>query len=405
MNGFWTLVNFEYKKILRKRSVQFMLLLTVLVTMFSVVGTLLGDYYVDGKPYESYYDAMVKDRAYARMISGRLLDTTLIMETVNAYAQLPESDVYQSTKEYQTIARPYSPIYGTIRSVFNTASKRFNMEDFQVLTEAQADSFYSIRREKLEQSVLQTQMGEKSKERILAIDDQVITPFTFSYTDGYTRYFVMVNTLGLISAFVMAVCLSPLFSGEYSSGADQLILSTKQGKNKLIFAKLFTGFSLTVILGLVLLSLAFCLSLAVFGSEGANAPLQLYMIFSPYPLTMRQTALLLTVVSLFAYQMTAAITMLLSAKLKSSFGVIVLVSIFLIAPMLGTVSERNILLYNLYHLFPTQMTSLWSAVDVIQYEFENLVIHPYVFHPLFAIALCVLLTPLAYHSFKHHQIG
>jgi len=405
MDEFWNLVSFEYKKILRKRSVQITLLLTVLITVFSVFGTLLGDYYVDGKPYESNYDAMVKERAYARVLSGRPLDTELIMETINAYAQIPEADVYQSTQEYQTIARPYSPIYGTIRSVFNTASKRFNMEDFQVLTEAQADGYYSTWREKLEQSILQTQMGDKAKERILALDEQVNTPFTFSYTDGYTRFFVMVNTLGLISAFVMAVCVAPLFSGEYSSGADQLILSSKQGKNRLISAKLFTGFSLTAIFGLVLLALAFCLSLAVFGSEGGNAPLQLYLILSPYPLTMGQTVLLLTVVSLFAYLMTAAITMLLSAKLKSSFGVIVLVSVLLIAPMLGMVSERNIFLYNLYHLFPTQMTSLSSTVDVIQYEFGSLVIHPYVFLPLFALAVSVLLTPLAYHCFKHHQIG
>lgn len=405
MNGFWNLVGFEYKKILCKRSIQIMLLLAILLTVFSVAATLLGSYYIDGKPYESNYDAMVKDRTYARALSGRLLDTGLIMETVDAYAHIPKADVYQSTQQYQTIARPYSPIYATIRSVFNTASKRFNMEDFQAITEAQANNYYVTRQEKLKQLLQQTKMGDKAKEQVLALNKQVKTPVAFSYTDGYTRFFVMVNTLGLFSAFVIAVCLAPMFSGEYSSGADQLILSSKRGKNRLISAKLFTGFSLAVILGLVLLALAFCLSLAVFGADGGNAPLQLYLMLSPYPLTMGQTALLLTVVSLFAYMLTAAITMLLSAKLKSSFGVIILVGILLLAPMLGSVSEKNILLYNLYHLFPTQMTSLTSVVDTIQYGFGSLVIHPYVFLPLFAIAVSALLTPLACHSFKNHQIG
>ena len=405
MKGFWNLVGFEYKKILCKRSIQFALLLSVLLTAFSVPATLLGDYYVDDKPYESLYDAMIKDRTYARALSGLPLDTGLIMETVNAYAQIPPSDVYQSTQEYQTIARPYSQIYGTIRSVFNTTSKRFNMEDFQVLTEAEADDYYSIRHEKLAQYILQTHMSDKAKERVVAMDGQIKTPLTFSYTDGYTRFFVMINTLGLFSAFVIAICVAPLFSGEYTSGADQLILSSKHGKNRLIVAKLFTGFSLTAIWGLIQLALALCLSLAIFGSEGGSAPLQLYMIQSPYPLTMAQTTLLLTVVSLFAYLMTSAITMLLSAKLKSPFGVIVLVSVLLIAPMLGSVSEKNILLYNLYHLFPTQMTSLASAVAVIQYEFGSLVLPPYVVLPLLGVAVSVLLTPLAYCSFKNHQIG
>lgn len=405
MKAFWNLVGFEYKKILCKRSVQIVLFLSVLLTIFSVPATLLGDYYVDGKPYESHYDAMVKDRAYARVLSGRLLNTELMMETVNAYAQIPEAEVYQSTQEYQTTARPYSQIYGTIRSVFNTASKRFNMEDFQVLTEAQADDYYSTLHEKLVQYIQQTHMSDKAKEQVLTMDEQIKTPLTFSYTDGYTRFFVMFNTLGLFSAFVMAICIAPLFSGEYTSGADQLILSAKHGKNRLIAAKLFTGFSLTAVFGMAQLALAFCMSLAVFGADGGSAPLQLYMILSPYPLTMTQTALLLTVVSLFAYLMTSAVTMLLSAKLKSPFGVIVLVSVLLIAPMLGSVSENNILLYNLYHLFPTQMTSLASAVDVMQYEFGSLVLPPYVALPLFGLAVSALLTPFAYRAFKKHQIG
>ncbi len=405
MKGFWNLVGFEYKKILCKKNVQVSLLLSILITVFSVPATLLGDYYVDGKPYESNYEAMVKDRTYARTLSGQPLDTGLIMETVNVYAQIPLSDVYQSTQEYQTIARPYSLIYGTIRSVFNTASKRFNMEDFQMLTEVQADDYYNTRHEKLTQHILQTHMSDKAKEQVLAMDEQIKTPLTFSYTDGYTRYFVMINTLGLFSAFVTAICVAPLFSGEYTSGADQLILSAKYGKNRLIGAKLFTGYSLTAILGLAQLALAFCLSLAVFGGDGGSAPLQLHIILSPYPLTMTQTALLLTVASLFAYFMTAAIIMLLSAKLKSPFGVIVLVSVLLIAPMLGSVSEQNILLYNLYHLFPTQMTSLASVVSVIQYELGSFVIHPYMFLPLFALAVSTLLIPFAYRAFNKHQIS
>ncbi len=405
MNGFWNLVSFEYKKILRKRSVQIALLLAVLVTAFSIVGTLLGSHYVDGKPYESNYDAMVKDRAYARNLSGRLLDKTLIMETVNAYAQIPESNKYQDTEEYLTIARAYGPVYGMVRSVLNTDSKRFNMEDFQVLTDEQADAFYVTRHNQLEYVIAQTRMSEHAKQQVIDLDAQIKTPLTFSYTDGYTRFFVIVYTLGLIAAFVMAICVAPLFSGEYVSGADQLILSSKHGKNRLIAAKLFTGFSLAAVICLALTALSFGMSLAIFGADGGSAPLQLYLISSPYPLTMWQTALLLAVCTFFACMMTTAITMLLSAKLKTPFGVIILIGVLLIAPMLGSVSEQNIVLYKLYNLLPTQMADLWSVIGRIQYEFFGLVVRPYVFLPLFAVVVSVLLTPFTYRSFKNHQIG
>ncbi|BAE84583.1 ABC transporter permease [Desulfitobacterium hafniense] len=405
MSGFWTLVGFEYKKILGKPRVQLTLLLAVLITAFSVGATLLGSYYLEGRPYETHYEAMVKDRDYARALSGRPLDKELIMATVRAYGQIPQADTYQATEEYQTIARPYSSLYGIVRSVFNTGSKRFNMEDFQALTPAQAEGFYTTRQERLEQMIRQTQMGEAAKTQVLNLSEQVKTPLTFAYTESYTRFFVLINTLGLTAGFVTAICLAPLFAGEYTSGAAQLILSSKRGKNKLIAAKLLTGFSLAALISLVLSALTFLLSRLIFGGEGAGAPLQLYLIFSPYPLTMGHTALLLALAAFLACLMTAALTMVLSARLHSPFAVIILISALLIAPMLGSVSEHNLLLYRLYHLFPTQMTALWSVMDPIQYELPGLVVKPYVFLPLFAAAVSALLTPLAYRSFKHHQIG
>lgn len=53
----------------------------------------------------------------------------------------------------------------------------------------------------------------------------------------------------------------------------------------------------------------------------------------------------------------------------------------------------------------TKMADFWSVTDRIQYEIFGLVVRPYVFLPLFAVAVSALLTPFAYRSFKSHQIG
>lgn len=244
-HSFWNFVGFEYKKIFNKKSVQFALFLTIAVIGISVFGTLFGNTYIDGKVFESNYDAMIKDRDYARSLEGRQLDSELIMESAQAYARISMQNNYTDTDEYQTFARPYSGVYSIIRTIFNTESRRFNMEDFQSLRSAQADEFYTMRRLKQIQLVQETNMSSAAKEKVLAMDAQVETPFIFSYTDGYRRFFNLSNIVGLASAFAIASCIAPLFAGEYTSGADQLILSSKHGKNKLIAAKLFTGFSLT----------------------------------------------------------------------------------------------------------------------------------------------------------------
>lgn len=405
MNEFWCLVAFEYKKILHKRSVQITLLIAIALTAVSIVATLFGNYYIDGKPYETNYDAMIKDRNYARSLAGRVIDGNLIMESVNAYTRIPESNRYYNTQEFQTYARPYSAVYGIVRSVFNSTSSSFNFEDFRELTREQAETFYLTRHDHVEQLIESTQMSKKAKIKVLALNEHVKVPFKFSYIDGYTRFLVFIYSLGIMVTFVIAICVAPLFSGEYSSGADQLILSSKRGKNMLITAKLFTGVSLAASICLLLVALSFGLSMAVFGSDGGSSPLQLYIATSPYPVTIGQTALLMTISILFASIMVASITMFLSAKLKSSFSVIVLISVFLIAPMLGSVSETNLLFYNLYHLFPTQMTAIWSVMNSIQYEIFGMIFRPYVFIPLFAATVSGLLMPFAYRSFKNHQIS
>lgn len=102
MKEFWTLVSFEYRKILGKRSVKIALLLTLFLSVFSIWGTLMGSYYIEGELFESNAEAMKKDRAYARELSGRILDDKLLMEAADAYQTIPDSAaVYQSTEEYQ----------------------------------------------------------------------------------------------------------------------------------------------------------------------------------------------------------------------------------------------------------------------------------------------------------------
>lgn len=403
MSVFWNLVFFEYKKILHKKSVRIALFLAVIVTAIGAGGTLIGSNLIEGEA-ESNYDVMVKDRSYLRAFSGREIDAKLIMEAVQAYSHIPPKDRDIETSEYQDFARPYSEIYSISRTVFSTASRQFNMEDFQVLTAEQANQFYVTRHNKQVQLVEATNMGDKAKEKVLGLDAQIKIPFTFYYTGGYSRFFALILTFGLIAAFVTAICVAPLFAGEYSSGVDQLILASKHGKNKLIAAKLFTGFSLAAGICLTLIAVGYYFSVFLFGFDGSDAPFQLYRTMSPYPLNMGQIALLITVCTFFACLMTAAITMLLSARLKSPFSVIILVTLLLITPMLIYIPETNIILHNLVNLLPINMMALWTATGSIQYELFGLIVSPYVFLPVFASVVSIFLTPFAYLFFKNHQV-
>lgn len=408
MNDFWNLVGFEYKKIFKKKSIIILFVLSLVLTAILCNGTLLGNYYVDGKPVESKLESMQKDREYEKALSGRNIDGELLLEASRAYAKIPPLSVgakYSLTEEYELYARPYSSIMNIMIPVYNTSTSKFDLKDMQNLTEEQANSFYDIRHENLQRTIYRQSLSDKSKQKIMQLDEKIKKPFVMQYAGGYERYFALMYITGMIISFLLAVCLAPIFAGEYGNRTDQLILSSKSGKRTLIYSKIFTGVSLSVLFSTLFTAVTYFGCLMIYGFEGFNAPFQLGIPLCSYPLSMGQVAIVFFICVLFANILIAAITMLLSAKAKSPFGVIVTVSILIIIPMFINVSETNVLLHNLVHLFPTNMMALWTITSPILYEIFGLSIEPYIFMPIFAAFASVVLLPFAYKGFKNHQVG
>lgn len=405
MKEFWTLVSFEYRKILGKRSVKIALLLTLFLSVFSIWGTLMGSYYIEGELFESNAEAMKKDRAYARELSGRILDDKLLMETADAYQTIPDSAaVYQSTEEYQKNARKYSSIYSLARQVYDTPNVRFGAPEMGTLDPARAEQFYEIRELCMTKQIENAPISENAKEVMMQYSAEVKEPWIFSYSDGYTRFMTIMATSGVMAAFVMAICLAPLFAGEYSNHTDQLLLSARYGKGKLIKAKFFTGFSMTGIVTLLITLQSYVQSMLTFGFDGGNANVQIYDALFPYPLTLKQAALLQSICVFFACMCMSALTMFFSSRMKSAFGVIILSVLLLCVPMFVKVSAYPLLGHLLFHLMPANMMQYDYIFSMIPYEIAGVVIPPYVMMPVAALCLCIILIPFAYRGFKHHQV-
>ncbi len=407
MNIFWNLVSYEYKKIFKRKGAVITLILASAVSLFSVFGTIIGSVYdSNGEPVMSRYDDMKIDLEYARELSGRAIDTELIMEASEAYSKLRlnSAEKYTDSEEYKEYARKYSEIYSIVRSVYNTQSERFDAQSFGNMTSEQAENFYEMRRLKQEQAIMQTNMSDAAKQSVLGLDSGVEKPIVFETSEGYTRFFAIMYTTGVIVAVAVAIICSPLFSGEYTSGADSLILSSKHGKNLLVWAKLFVSFTLSAGLSVILTVLTYAECMAIWGTDGSGAAIQLQVPMMSYPLNMGQCALLYSVSVFAACIMTAALTALLSAGIKTPFGTIVIMSVIIIAPMMMNVSEDIVWLYKIFCLLPSNMMAFWCIIDSIQFEIFGLVIRPYIFTPVFAVIAAVIFSVSAYAVFGKRQV-
>ncbi len=93
-----------------------------------------------------------------------------------------------------------------------------------------------------------------------------------------------------MAGVALAILFSGIFSGEYTSGADSLILSSKHGKGLVIGAKLFVMFTVSVVLVLFLMLISFIEAMIVWGTDGADAFLEIMGNVFPYPITIGQSA-------------------------------------------------------------------------------------------------------------------
>lgn len=400
MNNFWGLTAYEYKKIFSKKSVIIALFLTLLLLPLCACMPLLGNSYVDGKVFESYYKSFQTDRDYLRALAGRRLETDILMEASAAYNKLPDAERYTQTEEYQTFARPYSMIYMYYRSVYQDG-----VVGLRSLTREKAGDYYNARRELLLNALDQTLMSDKAKKAVAAMDAEVATPFTLAYEEGYSAFLANSNLSGILAAFLLVVCIAPMFAGEYTRGTDQLLLSSRYGKNLLIRAKVFAGFSLAAIFSLGYTLLFYLSCMLVYGFDGGNAQLQLYLPSSPYPLTLLQAVFIVAVCSLLATLFSAAVTMLLSAWMKTPFGVMILITIFLIAPMMVNPPSSSLVLYHLYTLLPAGSFHHRFLLDITQFEVLGLVIKPYLFIPAFSAAASAAAMLFLFKAFRNHQVS
>jgi len=400
MSNISELIRFEYRKIFKRRSNIITLLLAVFVTAFSSAGPLMGNYYIKGEILESNYDSMKKDREYIRSLSGREIGSDILTGAIDAYSRIPPTDgKYTDTKQYQQYARPYSEIHYMIR-------KSYNINDWKkvkLLTGEDVENFYSMRQNTVERSIEETTMTPAEKAASVKISRQVKTPFIYSYTGGYTRFFSQMYTTAVLICFICSICISPLFAGEYTDKTDSLILSSKYGKNKVIYAKLITGISFSILLSILLTLVSYVTTMAFFGWEGGNAPIQFFLPLSIRPFTMMQAALLYCALILFGNILSAALTMLLSAKLKSPFTVMMIMTVITVFPMFVNLSEDVLWIYHSFNLIPVNMFSVHNITDKFSIGLLGLTVQPYEMILAFAVVSSMALLPFTYKNFKNHN--
>ncbi len=407
------LIKYEFLKILRKKSTLIVMAASLLVTafLFGLPVLQFQTYNQDGVIKGLEGIAYEKEQAADYSVP---LTNEYVTETIREVQQLFENpdnvgfDGYEQfliDSAYWDGIAPREDLLNMIAKNYVNPNESAGYNKLPELDISEGTDFYAARQEKIERLLNDASraMSEEQKAYWQDTNSKVDAPFTYGYYDGWE---IIISSFELLMFALLAVCIviAPVFSGEYQAGTDAVILSAKYGKTKLTTAKiiasyLFGGLSFTLHV-----VVALGLPLAAFGFDGWDLPLQIANTTIPYPFTFLQAALVnLGVVYLVLFAM-IGLTLLLSAKMKSPYLVLIVLVPVLFIPLFlspnGTTGIYNLTLF----LLPYRST-IPEVGKYISYQFGGLVLDAFTVRAILYALLTAAMLPLARLGFKKHQVS
>lgn len=390
------LVFFEYKKMMKRKSVWISVCAMLFVVLLCSNLSLLGSVYVDDHKVFSHFEEIQIRREGGEKLEGAVLEEGFLEKNVEEYeVYLADRNSGKVTWEnYQTVQEEVASAQLLSWWVERLAP------GFQ--EEMQADNFYSRREESMEESWKVAGFSSGEIQAHGEQNERIATPFTYSYCESYEKFALYWVSNMIVLAMAVAVCVAPVFAEEYSTGMDVLQHSSRKGRGKLVAAKLITGFSFTLLLGAVTFVTSLAMEICIYGSGSLDAPIQMIgsLLLSSYPFTVGEMLLLLFFASEISLLVLAAVVMFCSARMNSSFGpVLVGVLLSLLSVVKEMIPSWMITLRKIASMLPGPFASCESLFDERFWKLGGIYLKSYEYVPVIYAIMILLFCGLAYRSF------
>ena len=353
MANFLTLYFFELKKLWKRRLVKIASVCLFAVAAFTIISPMLGSYSL-GVVSESYAEGVRKDAAYRKALDGRLLNQELLGEVYEAYSKVPfDVGKYSGTAEYQQYARPYSAVFQQIRQLTKWTTEK------TISGLVQEEELYQRWTAVLEGSWQSEHLSERELSFWRGKKQEIETPIRFeAISDSFYELLLGVGELGLVSIFVVMLCLAGVFPEEHTQRTDQMLFCCKYGKRLLYAVKMVAGISFAAMISIGSSALAIGIAVLLYGTQGLDAPFYLYLTEYIYPITMGEAVLIGYAMVLAACVVTAVITMVLSEAVHSSLTAMSITTAAVVAGLFLNIPGKYRVAAQLWDCLPSRFVMI-----------------------------------------------
>ncbi|NHM15212.1 hypothetical protein GMI69_00785 [Eggerthellaceae bacterium zg-887] len=233
--------------------------------------------------------------------------------------------------------------------------------------------------------------------------DGVSTPVEYGYAGGWTDFLNLAQYL-LFALLVIVIACASTFNVEYREKTDAVLLSTKLGKSRLGKAKVVAAVIVSSGIYWLMAFVLLIVPLMFFGADGAGLHLQIMKLTYVYNLSLLAASLVCCFVGYLAMLGLLGLTLALSARMRSSMGILAAGVAIVMVP-LYVPNLYNNLANHVMFLFPCNALNPYNLFDMVSYSLGPVVVeYPVVIAILYA-TLFVGSSALAAHSFSKHQVA
>lgn len=385
MKEFRFLIEYEYRKLLKKKMVWITAAIMGALSIFMACSSFLGNTYVEGKLFESHYQKIKKEQAYARALSGRRIDDELTGQMQESFSKVGDFDteLLYAEEAYQKHARPYEHLRALLEELTGT-------EYTEGLT---ADRLYSLRQDLMHRRWAAKKLTEGEIRYLEEQDEEVLKPFIYQYCGSYQRIGTMLQAMGVLITLFLAICIPGIFAEEHAKKTNQLLLACPFGKETLYRAKCFVGISFSICVSCLLLGLFIIPVFIFYGTDGFSAQLQLILPDAVWNISSGQMVLILLAIFIIVSVFQCVVCMLLSERWKSSVPVMAVVLGFMLFCLSFRIPGEYRVLSQLYSYAPLNILSVSAAFGCRTIPVFGHYLQAWKTVPLLYVIFCMVLLP------------
>ena len=230
-------------------------------------------------------------------------------------------------------------------------------------------------------------------------------PIYYGYCEGWKQVFFAGNW-AVIIMMIVGIGIAPVFSGEYQSKCDSLLLCMKFGKGRLVLSKIIAAWLYATFVYWILTGGYTIAYLCLYGTAGGQLPVELLVtpLSTGYQLTMQRAVVFQQLLGYIYTLGFGGFALLLSSLLKNTYSVIVITLPLVLILSLLSPDQGGYVWSHALSLLPSQIVNFtydsYTAYDIAGRVFSwlsaGLLVN--------GIA-AIILTVGSYSLFRRHQVN